>query len=92
MKHRVAIWACVGFLIAGCWVVYTFVTPPESLWMDQPVVQAVLYLTCPISYVGRHYPFPLSWKLFVLLNAATYAVVGLILEMFRLKLNPSLAV
>ena len=60
--------------------------------MDQPVVQAVLYLTCPISYVGRHYPFPISWRLFLLLNAATYAVVGLIVEVFRLKSKPSQAV
>ena len=92
MKRRVAIWAGVGFLIAGCWVIYTFVTPPESLGMNlrQPVVQAALYLTCPISYVGRHYPFPISWKLFVLLNAATYALVGLIFEMFQLKSKPIL--
>jgi hypothetical protein len=87
MKRRVAIWVCVGFLVASCWVVYTFVTPPDSLLMNQPVVQAALYLTCPMAYVGRHYP--ISWKLFLLINAATYAVVGLLLEMFRLKSKPS---
>jgi hypothetical protein len=94
MKRWVAIWACVGFLIAGCWVIYTFVTPPESLGMNlrQPVVQAALYLTCPISYVGLHSHYPMSWRLFLLINAATYALVGLIVEMFRSKLRPSLAV
>jgi hypothetical protein len=91
MKRRVAIWACVGFLVAGCWVVYTFVTPPDSLLINlrQPLVQAALYLTCPISYLGRHHP--ISWRLFLLINAATYAVVGLILDVFRLKSKPSLA-
>jgi hypothetical protein len=91
MKCRVAIWASVGFLIAGCWVVYTFVTPPESLGLNlrQPVVQAALNLTCPISYFMLHYP--ISWRMFLLINAATYAVLGLIFEVFRLKSKPSLA-
>jgi hypothetical protein len=93
MKRRVAIWAAVGFLVAGCWVVYTFVTRPDSLLINlrQPVVQAALYLTCPISYVGRHYHYPMSWRLFLLINAAFYAVAGLIVEMFRLRSKPSLA-
>jgi|HubBroStandDraft_6_1064221.scaffolds.fasta_scaffold08731_6 hypothetical protein len=93
MKRWVAIWAGLGFLIAGCWVVYTFVTPPESLGMNlrQPVVQAALYLTCPISYVALHSHYPISWRLFLLINAATYAVVGLMLDVFRLKAKPSLA-
>jgi hypothetical protein len=91
MKRRVAIWAGVGFLVAGCWVVYTFVTPPDSLSMNlrQPVVQAALFLTCPISYVGRHYP--ISWRLFLLVNDATYAAAGLMVEVFRLKSKPRLA-
>ena len=58
MKGRIAMWASVGFLVAACWAVYAFVTPPESFWMNlrQPVVQAALYLSCPIAYVGRYYP------------------------------------
>ena len=91
MKRRVAIWAGVGLLVAGCWVIYTFVTPPDSLLMNlrQPVVQAALNLTCPIYYAGRHYP--ISWRLFLLINAASYAAAGLIVEVFRLKSKPSLA-
>jgi hypothetical protein len=88
MERRVAIWAGLGFLVAGCWVVYTFVTPPDALLMNQPLVQTALYLTCPISYILRHYS--VSWRLFLLLNAASYSVVGMILEMFRLKSKPSL--
>ncbi len=90
MKRRIAIWAAVGFLVASCWVVYTFVAPPDSLFMN-PAVQAAVYLTCPISYVGRHYHHPMSWRLFVLINAATYAVVGLILELSRSGAKPRVA-
>ena len=90
MKRRVAAWAAVGFLVASCWVVYTFVTPPESLLINlrHPVVQAVFNLTCPISYFMLHYP--ISWRMFLLINAATYAVFGLVLEGFRLHSKSSL--
>ncbi|HVP55448.1 MAG TPA: hypothetical protein VMU45_10670 [Candidatus Eisenbacteria bacterium] len=90
MKNRVAIWAGVGFLVASCWAVYAFVTPPESFLvvLREPLVQAALYLTCPISYAGRYYPIQFWWVL--LTNAATYALVGLILEMFRTKSKQSL--
>jgi hypothetical protein len=92
MKRRVAIWAGVGCLIAGCWVVYTFVTPPDSLLTNlrQPVVQAALYVTCPISYFGRHYHYPMSWRFFLLVNAMSYAAAGLIVEVFRLESKPGL--
>jgi hypothetical protein len=91
MKSRVAIWASVGFLVAGAWAIYAFVTPPESFLMSlrEPLVQATLYLTCPVSYAGRYYPIQLWWVL--LINAATYAMFGLILEVFRFKSKPSLA-
>ena len=91
MKSRVAIWASVGFFVAGCWAVYAFVTPPDSFLMSlrEPVVRAALYLSCPISYAGRYYP--IKFWLVLLINAATYAVVGLILEMYRLRSRPRLA-
>src|SRR5450631_1655644 len=87
-KTRIATWTIVGFLVAGCWVIYTFVTPPESLMVSlrEPVVRAALYLSCPVSYAGRYYPIKFWWVL--LINAATYAVAGLILEVFRAKLKP----
>jgi len=91
MKIRVAMWAIAGFLVAGCWAVYAFVTPPDTFLMRlrEPVVRAALYLSCPVSYAGRYYPIKLWWVL--LINAATFAAVGLMLEMYRLKLRPRLA-
>jgi hypothetical protein len=91
MKRRVAIWASVGFLAAGCWAVYAFVTPVDSFLISlrEPLVRAVLYLSCPVSYAGRYYPIQL-WSV-LLINAATYALVGLVLEAFRPKSKPGLA-
>ena len=90
MKGRVAIWAGIGFLMASGWAIYGSVTPPEVFLMSlrEPLVQAALYLSCPIYYFGRHYPISL-WQ-FLLINAATYAAIGLILEVFRLKSKPGL--
>ena len=91
MKNRVAMWASAGFLVAGGWAIYAFVTPPDSFLMSlrEPLIRAALYLSCPISYAGRYYPFKFWWVL--LINAATYAALGLILEVFRLKTRPRLS-
>ena len=88
MKSRVAIWATVGFVVASCWAAYAFVTPPDSflLSLREPLVRAALYLSCPISYAGRYYPIKFWWVL--LINAATYAALGLIVEGLRLKTRP----
>jgi hypothetical protein len=56
--------------------------------LREPLVRAALYLSCPISYAGRYFPIKFWWVL--LINAATYAVLGLLLEVFRLKSKPSL--
>lgn len=91
MKRRLAIWASVGFLIAGCWAAYAYVTPPDSFLtsLREPVIRAALYLSCPISYAGRY--FPIKFWSVLLINAATYAVFGLILEVFRLKTRTRLS-
>jgi len=88
MKQRMLIWASLGFLVACCWIVYTFVTPPEYLGasLRNPIVQALLYTTCPISFAGRYLPIHFWW--IPPINAATYAVIGLIVEMLRWTLTP----
>jgi len=91
MASRLAIWASVGFLVAGCWAAYAFLTPPDSFLtsLREPVIRAALYLSCPISYAGRYYPIKFWWVL--LINAATYAALGLILEGLRMKTRPRLS-
>jgi len=56
--------------------------------LREPLVRAALYLSCPVSYAGRYYPIKFWWVLLV--NAATYAAIGLVLEAFRPKSKPTL--
>ena len=54
------------------WSVYSgaSLTPPGVMW-------TLAYLTCPIS-LARHYAF--SFQFVLLVNAATYALAGGIVE------------
>lgn len=79
MKHRIAIWAGAGFLVAGCWAIYAIVSTPPALTSADPLLPLVR-LTCPISNLGS-YPLKLYWVLAA--NAATYALLGFIIETLR---------
>ena len=76
MKLRIAIWACVGALIVVLWSVYITATKPTPLGM----MWILTDLTCPIA-LARHYR--LSVYFVLLMNAATYALIGTILETIR---------
>ena len=96
MKPRIAIWASVGFLVACGWVLYTFLVPPEQLLtsMSQPLVEAIAYASCPLIFATRHFPLQFWWV--PPINAATYALIGLVAELLigaaRLRhKNPGLA-
>jgi hypothetical protein len=92
MKRRIAIWAGVGFLVASCWVLYTFAASPDHLGivMREPAVETLLFVTCPVvSQIRDHLPLPF-WSV-PLINAATFAVIGLIFETLRRKPSPGLA-
>ncbi len=79
MKYRIGIWAGVGFLVAGCWALYALAATPPAMTAADPLVNLVR-LTCPIALLS-FYPIRLWWVL--LANAATYALVGLIVETMR---------
>ena len=83
MKYRIAMWATAGCLVAGYWAVYAFATMPTMLFA-KPEIMILVRLTCPIALLSQ-YPISLSWALFA--NAATYALVGLIVETLRSQLN-----
>lgn len=85
MKRRIAIWASVGFVIACCWVVYTFVTPAENLGaaLREPLVQAALFTSCPVAIAGRYVPLAFWW--IPPINAATYALIALIVGVLTRK-------
>jgi hypothetical protein len=92
MKHRIAIWAALGFFIACCWVLYTFVASPEYLHtsLRDPMVQAFAYISCPVIYAGLHFPIHFWWV--PVINAGTYGMAGLMIELLRRFRNPNLAI
>jgi hypothetical protein len=83
MKYRIAIWAAAGFLVASGWAVYLLVRSKDHL--IEPLVSTLIRLTCPIAIVGFHYPVSLYSTLVA--NVATYALIGLVVEILRRQLN-----
>ncbi|MGB7282632.1 MAG: hypothetical protein WBE13_10250 [Candidatus Acidiferrum sp.] len=85
MKYRVAIWAAAGFLVASGWAVYFFLANKDLPMV--PLVSTLVRVTCPIAIVGAHYPVSIYSALAA--NVATYALIGLVVEMLRRQLNRS---
>jgi hypothetical protein len=80
MKFRIGMWASAGFLVAGFWALFAFLTP---LTFADPIM-ALVRLTCPIALFSR---YPLSLYLVLAANAATYALAGLVVEVLRQRLH-----
>ena len=76
MKLRIAIWAAVGALVVVSWNLYILATFPSPLGN----VTALMDWTCPIA-LAKHYA--LSFYFVLLVNAATYALIGTIVEITR---------
>ena len=74
MRYRICAWASAGFLVASFWALYLFPTA-----MNSTPLLALARFTCPVAFVGV--PIRFYWVL--LANAATYALVGLIVEALR---------
>jgi hypothetical protein len=85
MKYRIGIWASVGLLVAGFWILFGLAIRPTGITSITPLF-ALVRLTCPIAFFSSH-PLGLSWVL--LANAATYALVGLTVETLRQQLRPA---
>jgi hypothetical protein len=101
MKGRIAIWASVGFLVACYWItlermaVQFYETPylPMAVRELSPEGYAFIYpvavTSCPVVFARRYLHLHFWWV--PAMNAAAYAVIGLIAEILRRKSNPSLA-
>ena len=85
MKDRIAVWAAAGFVVASGWAVYLLVRSKDHL--IEPIVSTLIRLTCPVAIVGSHYPVGLCAALVI--NVATYALIGLLVETLRRQLNRS---
>ncbi len=85
MKYRIAMWASAGLMVAGCWGVY-FARANKDHPIE-PIVNTLVRLTCPVAIAGRYFPISLYSSLVA--NAATFALVGLIVEILRRQLSHS---
>jgi hypothetical protein len=82
MKLRIAIWASVGAFVVVLWTLYISATSSNPLNPLEPSTPLgiFIYLTCPVALV-HHYA--LSFYFVLLMNAATYALIGTIVETTR---------
>jgi len=73
-------WSGAGFLASVCWGFY-FATADKDIPIG-PIVYALTVLTQPVVPVVLHFEphYPLGVRAVVIANAATYALVGLIVE------------
>lgn len=83
MKCRIAMWASAGFLVAGFWATFAFVTFPSTNERMREVWTLVC-LSCPVA-LAKHYSISLYEVLAA--NAVTYALIGLIVEALRRKVH-----
>ena len=87
MKRRIAIWASAGFLVAGLWALYSASTFPSPLISATPIVWTLINITCPIAFASFHFHFGIKLFWVLLANAATYGLIGLIVESLRQQLD-----
>lgn len=83
MKLRIAIWSGVGAFVVVFWTLYISAASPTPLG----TMRALACLTCPIALAG-HYTLSFDFVLFM--NAATYALVGMVVETTRRHYKPRL--
>jgi hypothetical protein len=81
---RVMIWATIGFLVAGFWGVYFSRAPIYN--EVPPIIYSVARLTQPLAVTLAYYGFSIGVRSAFVINAATYALVGMVIEAIRRQL------
>lgn len=81
MKNRIAMWAVAGFLVASFWAFYVLATAPHTNERMHDV-WILAGITCPIIFARS---LPVSVYQVLMANAATYALIGLVVESLRRK-------
>jgi hypothetical protein len=79
-QRRIGLWALVGFVVAGVWVILSFAIPISR----QPVLWGLARLTCPILPISFAFHPGVKWYWFVASNVAAYALIGIIFESLQL--------
>jgi len=79
---RIALFAVLGFFVSACWGLY-FSTANKANPVD-PIVYALAYITEPVAATTHlYFDFPRGLRAVEIENAATYALIGLMLAMIR---------
>jgi hypothetical protein len=86
MKLRIAIWSGFGALVVVFWRAYISVTLSNPLGTGG-VGRALVYLTCPIAIARQHAQ---GFYFVLAVNAATYALAGIVVETTRRYYRPRL--
>ncbi len=74
MMKRIGLWAFAGFGVAVVWAfIAATIGPHYNLGQS-----ALVALTVPLSWIGHR--VPMTYYEVILMNAATYALIGLITE------------
>ena len=82
MKCRISAWAIVGFAVAVGWALYA-IARPIPITSAETIVYTLARLTQPIVLVGFYFHCGVYFYWVILVNAATYALIGLIVETLR---------
>lgn len=77
MRYRVAMWAVVGFLLAGFWALFAIATFPSTSERMRDM-WAIVCIMCPVAIAGMHYP--VSCYVALVANAVTFGFMGLAVE------------
>lgn len=85
MKFRIFLWAMAGFLVAAGWAFYAAATFPDLI-QGKPLVWNLALLTQPLAFAGWQFHFGVSIYWVFLSNAASYALLGLMVETLRRQL------
>jgi len=87
MKLRIAIWSVLGALVVVVWRVYISATRSNPLGVGG-FGRAFVHLTCPISIASP--PHPQTFYFVLVVNAVTYALIGVVVETTRRYYKPRL--
>jgi hypothetical protein len=86
MKRTIAIWAAAGLLLAVAWAVYAAYVPMYRGSLG-PATWTTLALTFPAAFASMRIGFPLRLVWALVLNVATFAMVGALVEVIRFSAN-----
>ncbi len=84
MKQRIAMWAVVGFLVSGCWVIVALMNP---IALGKPALRTLAVFIQPIALVSFRFHVPMHFLEVMIANGATYGLIGLMVETLRRQLH-----